>query len=601
MKHNFLSGIVRQFTWHFSWFVTLLIFTLNFSFFTLSAQTHSDKLVSHNGKKYYLHVVVKGETIYGISKDYNVEVRDIVLQNPRSIDGISPGDTLQLPVFSKQTDTKNWQNVSNADSALYIYHKVEPKETLYSLCRLYGVNATVLDSINPLLKEKGMQTGMTIRIPKSKSPDAKRNGSNGTYRMPYKRDSAKEANAYKNLLLQDQKELINQNNIRGMPLRDSAIRKAVGGHLLERYNVALLLPFMNEEVDSLNMSKLLEGVQQFPLLSQISCDFYEGARFALDSAAKEGVKANLYVFNIPSDSSDNKIDSLLKSKLFDTMNLIIGPPSPINFRQVAAFALKRNIPIVSPLSPESDVIQNNKVVSKTVPSPETEMEQMADYIVSHSQSTHIIIVHNPDAANDKYFETFKKRITAAVSINEPRTDSLYIVNYTDDLKSFGEKLDDKKCNIIIVPYQDASFVTKFLNQLSNSKYADHDSISVFGMQNWCTMDVLDANNLDTLHFHYPTNEFIDYSNPLTVRFFQKFHNQYFTEPNFYTLQGFDILYYYLSMLKKFGTALQDNLTTNPYSGLHTSFYFYRPYPSGGLENKAIIMMEYRNFNRQRDK
>ncbi len=575
-------------------------------FFTFNsfAQINKDKLVSHNGKKYYLHIVTKGETLYGLSKDYNIEVSDIVLENPGAIDGISPGDTIRLPEAGNTVMKKSGQGSGGGDSSLYIFYKVEPKATMYSLCRQYGVSTAEIDSLNPSLADKGMRAGMILRIPRhTPTATGKRQGTANAGTQGGRRDTAREARAYKNLLEQKQDnstmEGANRNQGNTAMNHDTATPKTTG-KLLDKYNIALLLPFMNEDVDSLSLNKLVTGAQQFPLLSQISCDFYEGAKMALDSAAIQGLKINLYVYNIPSDSAGGKIDSILKKPVFRTMNLIVGPPSPSHFRQVAAFALKNNIPVVSPLSPESDVIRNNSFVSKAVPSPSTEMEQMCDYIVSHYQSSSIIIVHNPDASNNNNFETVKKRLTTALSINEPRTDSLYVVNYTDDLNELGKKIDDNKFNLIIAPYQDASFVTKFLNQLANSKYARNDSIAVFGMNNWASMDVLDVNNLDTLHLHYPAYEYTDYANRTNIRLLQKFRNQFYSEPGSYALQGFDVMYYYLTMLKKYGTALQENLPANPYRGVHTAFDFYKPNPSGGFENKAIYMLEYRNYTLVKD-
>lgn len=589
----------------------LLVIVLLLNTLAAECQPHKDKVVSRNGKKYYIHIVTKGETVYGVSKDYSIEVRDIVLENPHSIDGISPGDTLQIPVTPNPSTIKTVQNPSGGDSSNFIYHKVEAKETLYSLCKQYGVKASVMDSLNPALSDKGLRAGMTLRIPKKIAPQPVIQQEKKEVTVGNKKDTTKETSAYKNLVKQEQKKTgiesgKKQGEAKVMTKADSIAagltnQHPVEGKLFDRYNVALMLPFMNEEVDSLKMNKLLEGAQQFPLLAQISSDFYEGSKIAVDSFGRMGMKVNLFVYNIPSDSSDHRIDSLLKRPAFQTMNLIIGPPSPSHFKRVASFALKHNIPIVSPLSPDMTAIHENNYASKAVPSPSTEMEQCADYIVSHFKSSNILVVHNRDAANNIYFEVFNKRISAALSISEPRTDSMSVINYTDDLSELGKKIDGKRFNIIVVPYQDASFVSKLLNQLSNSKYAEDDSLCVFGMHNWTSIDVLDVNNLDTLHFHFPTNECVDYANPGVAKWVQNFRNQYFTEPSSYAMQGFDVTFYFLSMLKKFGTAMQDNLSGNPYAGVHTSFDFHKPNPTGGMENKGIFIMEYKNYYLQKDK
>ena len=533
----------------------------------VSAQPDKDKVVKQNGKKYYLHIVIKGETVYGISRDFNLGVKDIVLENPKAMDGISPGDTLHIPLLPVANVSAN-PNVQKADSSKYIYHKVEAKETLYSLSKQYGVSINILDSLNPEIKDKGLRAGMDLRIP---------NRNNATA-IVNKADTAKATQAFKNLV-------------------NSSIptpgKKA--GQLLNRYNIVLMLSFSQQEVDSVKMNKLLEGTQQFPLLAQISAGFYAGVKIALDSLAMQGFKADLHVYNIPMDSAAARLDSLLKRPEMATANLIIGPPYPALFTRVARYAMQHQITIVSPLSGEMNVLKDNPFTSKAVPSALTETEQTADYIAAHNRGDNIIIVRNTDAANDNYFELFKKRLNTSLSIADPKADSAKVAKYSDDLGDVGRYISNRKYNVIVVPYQGNSFVPKMVNQFTNSKYNQKDSICIFGMHNWASMDVLDPNNLDTMHLHFPSNEYIDYTNHGVISFIQKYRISYSTEPGYYSYQGFDIAYFYCSMLKKYGTALQDNLSDEKYKGIHTSFDFYKPDEKGGLENKAIYMLEYKNY------
>lgn len=550
------------------------------------SQPGKDKVVRLKDGKFYEHIVIKGETVYGLARDFNVGVKDIVLENPKAIDGITPGDTLHIPLYvpgpiPPVDNNIKAQKPDSTAGGKYVFHKVEAHETLYSLAKQYGVSMGAIDSLNPDLKEKGLRVGMNLKIPnKSYVPVVSR-----TSTQNQKADTSKQKQAYRNL-------------INGKDTNAPSLPKA--GKLLGRYNIVLMLTFSPSEVDSVKMNRLLEGAQQFPLMAQISSSFYAGFKMALDSLAMQGFNAELHVFNIPSDSATKRLDSVLKLSTVLNANLIIGPPYPSLFGHVAKFALQHQIPIVSPLSPESSVIKDNPYASKAVPSSLTETEQMADYVAAHYHNDNIIILHNNEAANDNYYEACKKRLNTALSIAGNKTDSAVVVKYTDDLTDLGHHVSDKKFNVIVVPYQGNSFVPKLVNQLSNSKYTSDDSIAVFGLQNWSTMEVLDPNNLDTLHLHFPTNDYIDYSNHAVSRFIQKYRNIYFTEPSIYAYQGFDIGYYYGSLLKKYGTALQDNLTLEKYKGVHTSFDFYKPDPNGGLENKAIYMMEYKYYSLVKD-
>jgi ABC-type branched-subunit amino acid transport system substrate-binding protein/LysM repeat protein len=586
------------------------LFTFHFSF----AQNSSDKTVVEKGKKLYLHIVLKGETVYGLSKDYNVLVRDIVMENPNAMNGISPGDSLRIPYPAA---------TAGADTSQYIYHKVVSKETAYSLCKQYKISIALLDSLNPILKTKGLQAGQTLRIPvfpqpkpatlpvvkqqPVNNPPPTQTVINEPINKPV-HDTTKEKKAFQNLVNQEQKRDTVKKVVTTVPVTQPVqqpITQPVTqpttvpikpGQLLPRYNVAILLPFSSEGIDTIRINRLLNGTAQLPLLTQISADFYQGVLIAVDSLAKQGLKVNLYVYNMPAstDTSGHRLDSILKIPTLPMMNLIIGPAYPSHFKIVAKFAAQHNIPIVSPLSGENNILLGNAYSSKATPSSVTEMEDMADYIAAHHQNQNVIILHHRYSANDVYFDAFKKRYNADLQLDS-KTDSATVADYTDNMSKLGEKIAKDKNNIIVVPYQGESFVTKLVNQLANSKYSDDDSLTVFGMHNWLNIDVLDMANLDTLNFHFASNEYVNYADSCTRRFIKKYRYNYYTEPSYYASQGFDVAYFYLGLLKKFGTGIQDHLGDMKYKGVHTSFDFHQLDPTGGYENKAIYILEYKNY------
>ena len=180
------------------------------------------------------------------------------------------------------------------------------------------------------------------------------------------------------------------------------------------------------------------------------------------------------------------------------------------------------------------------------------------------------------------------------------TDSVVSVDYSDNLEGLGHKLEGNKNNVIIVPYQGASFIAKLVNKLANSKYADDDSIVLFGMHNWLNIDALDMANLDTLNFHFPSNDYVNYNDSCTKGFIRSYRAMYYTEPSYYACQGFDIGYYYISLLKKYGTAMQDHLGDMKYKGAHTTFDFHKSDATSGYDNKAIYILEYRNYTIVKD-
>src|ERR1035437_2994684 len=95
----------------------------------------SKKIETIDGKKFYMHTVQKGQTLYAIAHAYELKVNDIVIENPGSIDGIKQGQILKIPFAKEQVKVI----VPNKeDSARLYFHQVQQGETMYSLAKLYS-------------------------------------------------------------------------------------------------------------------------------------------------------------------------------------------------------------------------------------------------------------------------------------------------------------------------------------------------------------------------------------------------------------------------------------------------------------------------------
>ena len=82
------------------------ILTLSLAIATLSATAweyvpqspKSATVIFVNGKKYYVHTVKSGETLYSLSKQYQVSEADIRECNPIAADGLKIDQSLKIPV-----------------------------------------------------------------------------------------------------------------------------------------------------------------------------------------------------------------------------------------------------------------------------------------------------------------------------------------------------------------------------------------------------------------------------------------------------------------------------------------------------------------------
>ena len=83
---------------------TVILFLSSFSALAHKCDSIGTKV--KNGKTYILHKVEKGDGLYSLSKRYNVALKSIVDQNPGSDSAIKIDQLLLSPMYAKEVNTK---------------------------------------------------------------------------------------------------------------------------------------------------------------------------------------------------------------------------------------------------------------------------------------------------------------------------------------------------------------------------------------------------------------------------------------------------------------------------------------------------------------
>ena len=267
------------------------------------------------------HIVEAKQTLYSISKIYNINIDTLIALNPSAKNGIKVGETLIISKDKKITSTVIAQKVIEEKpiTTNSITHIVQRKETLYSISKKYNIAIHDLIALNPELKD-GLKAGSTIII-QGKPNSIKKENTITTIKPTPEIE-----------LNQEQpKDTIIINKIE---TTDSI--KNVNSTLL---NIAYLLPLVPENInDEKNTQRFVE--------------FYRGSILALNEAKENGLSANIYTYNLPKDI--NKIDSILFLLNNKSIDVIIGPAYSEQLNKILSFSKENNITTIVPFSNKID-------------------------------------------------------------------------------------------------------------------------------------------------------------------------------------------------------------------------------------------------------
>lgn len=528
----------------------LLLTTFSYSQDKKSSQVHKTKSsATINGAKYLLHTVEKGQTLFAIAKFYKKDLNEIVSENPETINGIKPGQVLRIPLEKKQVA------VDFKDTSNYITHTVEKGETIYSISKKYNLSNELLKTLNPELKD-GLKMGQVIKIP-SLSSKPKTTGNPGN--ISQTENKIPEGTSY-------------------------------AGELKNEYSIALFLPFNISAENPVEVDKIVNGTAELPIRTAIALQFYEGALLAIDTLKKQKFNAKIFVYDVDDKDSSNLLALLKKPELAKT-DLIIGPLYASSFMPVAKFAKEHMIPIVSPFTLVNKILFNNPYVCKVSPSTVLQVEQMAHYVIDTFKNENIILVNTMNQKYASFYNAFRKTGNDdLIAAGKPLSDSLKLLFNVNLIESM---LSTTKTNVIALPSNDQSYVSDFISKLHMLE--DKYKIVLIGMQSWITYDNMDYEYLNRLSLHVPSNGFVDYSTPASKWFIKKYQDRFKTNPDMYGFQGYDVTYYFLSSLQKFGSGFLNNIKNNEYKGIETGFRFSQFPADSGFENQSVLILKYQNY------
>jgi len=147
----------------------VLLFLFLFHSFSLGSQVPSP---NEAFQKFLHHIdpiglviiekVEPGNTLYGLSKKYNVSIDSILKANPDLNPGSIPlGYPVNIPI---DPIALVFAPPSGPDDGIPVFYRIQPKETLYRISKVYlGTSPETIISLNPRVSD-GLSIGQVIHL-----------------------------------------------------------------------------------------------------------------------------------------------------------------------------------------------------------------------------------------------------------------------------------------------------------------------------------------------------------------------------------------------------------------------------------------------------
>lgn len=501
---------------------------------------------SNQGKPTF-HTIQAGETLYQLTLKYNVTVQAICTANPGlSASNFRIGQVISIPAQTAIQPAKEnlsetaAQTSSEKKTDWRDMHKVERKETIFSISRQYGISEEELIAANPELKKGKLKRGSFLFIPYPASKQPAKEPEKTPARIP------------------SNEELFAQNK--------QSFKK------IQNIKAAVLLPFT-------------EGKNRDEQMRMV--EYYEGFLMAVDSLKRQGVSVNLYTYDTKGKSDVTQ--SILAKEEMKNMDIIFGPAHAANVKTLAEFAEKNQTRVVVPFSPEVEQVFKNPYIYQ-VNTPQSYLySEVYEHFLRKFSKANIVFLDAGTGQNEK--AEFIKGMK-----NELKTNQVAYkhISNSDTLKILAA-IDSTRENIFIPTSGKDLSLTRLIPQLTQIRrsYPNVD-LHLFGYPEWqtYTQDYLASfYELDTYFYSsfYTNNLF-----PAAVRFTQEYRRWYSKDmanifPK-YGMLGFDTGYFFLKGLAQEGSQLENSLNRVQVTPIQTGFKFERVNNWGGFINRKVFFV-----------
>lgn len=507
----------------------LLILTLLLTGFATWAQTPgaTPVKVSHekqmmNGRKYYVHIVERGQTVYSIARAYRVESYDAVTHV--DIHFLHPGDTVWLPFRGQFSEIEEQSTpvpaptptpTTTRSDTVYLHdtifinvpYPVHDTTIVIDTVNFAPTTDLAFASASPVVPTEYVQASQPATSPVSPTISQPQNQTGKTLK------------------------------------------------------IALMMPLHLDQIDEISTSKFdveqrgKKSYKQFEFI-----EFYEGIILALDQLAQQGIAVELNVVDV-SDNTPAAVERAFTSHNVAQSDMLVALLFRDCFDRAAQLAQQSNLYIINPMATRSDICAENPYVVKMQPSLAGQIQLMLKNMKVERPDAHLYIIHSGSEADRAVREELKRQL-------DERGDIQYtLFNWNQNAKLASTLKATPNCNVVSIyshkEDQMRFHVSTLLNRLSAIK---QNSPTLYTLTDWSReYSDIDFSQLQQLNYHTYCTSW-NMTNQTHVDFLQAYRNRFATEPTTQlATMGYDLMLYLASGLARKGSAFWQQPVAAPAS------------------------------------
>ena len=517
-----------------------------------------------SGKLCYSHIVLEKQTLYSISKAYNVSIEDIYSFNPGLKEsGLKKNSIILIPVAEAVKEEVKISEVQQENKATEQTSPVKPVvkkeakaskkkvhvrkwyEDLSMIADQYGVTVEdIMDANN--LTDTLLTNRQKLVIPAPRMDSARAEHTETEVKV------MTETEASDNIA-----EAASSND--EMPA-ETIVRQS------GPVSATMLLPLRNAEGK----------------LSKNNMDFYSGAMLAVYDLAQKGIDIDINTF----DLADPGI-SVTKEDI-EGSDIIIGPISAAD--QTRVLQSSDSCMLISPLDPRAEklVAQYGRLIQAPTPH-RIQYQDLTNWIKEEmGESDKVIMFSERTARVSETVNTMKEVMDSSGIAYAPFEYS--ILEGRDILEPLKELMTPEGTNRIYIASESEAFVNDVVRNL-NLMLLENFAVVLYAPSRVRNFETIEVEHFHKTSMRVSLTYYINYEDQAVKDFLMKYRAIYNTEPTQFAFQGYDLATYFINLCSKYGKDWMDMLESSSEAMLQSTFRFSKQ-ETGGYINTGVRRIEY---------
>ena len=554
----------------------------------------------------FVHIVKKGETLYGLSKTYGVSQEDIIANNPQVRAGLKLGQEIVIPQPSVKESANEQLNMEGN----VLYHTIKQGETLYRLSKNYNISIENILKLNPGVSPENFKIGTVIKIV-ANAPKTEKRETTVTVMKSYIAETGDNLKKIAKRTGVDIDDLEDANpNVgkvkTGMTIQipvaktDSVDVVVSEGNEYElQHNDSERIKEIYDSIHYLNSSKSINVALMLPFMlnnsvetkqSKLYTEFYKGFLLALKDVNERYNDNEINVYTYDTEGTTDKLMSILSIDEVKEMDLIFAPDVLEQLDSISSFSKSNGIYVVNTFSVKDENYDNNPYMFQINIPQDNMYADVCDWISKDFKDYEVVFIHKKGNAKKDIADNLKgyleqeRRTVKEVEYSSVLTceELLEVVNVNE--KTLFIPTSGTKASLSqMIP---ALKKLKDENPMMESAVVGYPEWSVY-MEDW-------KQDFHTINAHFYSRVFVDE----IAKDFEKFNSEYLkwygedlieSTPCFGYL-GYDTGKYFLSEMCKNGKDFNQN--SSEYVGLQSSFEFDRINSWSGFVNQALYLVHF---------